>query len=377
MSTALRSSPYLFFLDETLELGHRPNKSFSDLSRLNRFDGLLSVLSQCWLVSHFRVPVLTSRAFALWTRAASRTSRTMLRRVCRQSLPFATAPRACGRTFVSCSPLRDAASEAKAEAKRQARETHFGFKNVPEGQKESLVSSVFSSVASSYDVMNDAMSLGIHRLWKDHYVKKLDPHGGLKCLDVAGGTGDIAMRILDHAKDKHADRETSVHVLDINPDMLAEGRKRFAKTMYHAGPQVSFEVGNAEDLKSISSDSLDVYTIAFGIRNCTHVDKVLSEAYRVLKPGGVFSCLEFSKVTNPLLAKAYEAYSFSVIPNLGHIIAADRDSYQYLVESIVKFPTQERFAEMIEDAGFTAPQGGQIWEDLTFGVAAIHTGIKL
>ncbi|KAM0753005.1 ubiquinone/menaquinone biosynthesis methyltransferase ubiE [Meredithblackwellia eburnea MCA 4105] len=254
--------------------------------------------------------------------------------------------------------------------------THFGFKDIPESLKESMVKGVFSSVASSYDVMNDAMSLGIHRLWKDHYVQKMNPHGGMKCLDVAGGTGDIAIRLLDHARDRHGDRETSVHVLDINPEMLAEGKKRFARTMYHGTPQVSFTLGNAENLESIESNSLDLYTIAFGIRNCTHIDKVLEEAYRVLKPGGVFSCLEFSKVTNPLLAKVYNLYSFQVIPNMGHIIAADRDSYQYLVESIERFPSQAKFSAMIAEAGFTVPKR-EPWEDLTFGVAAIHTGVKL
>lgn len=190
--------------------------------------------------------------------------------------------------------------------------------------------------------MNDAMSFGVHRLWKDTYVKRLNPKGGIRCLDVAGGTGssllsvyhnevmyrscgrtgDIALRILDHAKDKHSDRDVHVQVLDINKEMLAEGQKRFARTMYHggpfadhrfevcllsitgrAGPQISFTHGNAEDLSTIPSESIDQYTIAFGIRNCTHIDQVLREAYRVLKPGGVFSCLEFSKVTNPILAK--------------------------------------------------------------------------
>lgn len=170
--------------------------------------------------------------------------------------------------------------------------------------------------------MNDAMSLGIHRLWKDHYVSKLDPHGGLKCLDVAGGTGDIAMRILDHAREKYGDRETSVSMLDINPEMLEEGKKRFAKTMYHnsacasflyipsrslttplAAPQVSFHLGNAEHLEQFADNSFDLYTIAFGIRNCTHPDKVVEEAYRVLKPGGVLSVLEFSNVPNPILSQ--------------------------------------------------------------------------
>ena len=162
-------------------------------------------------------------------------------------------------------------------------------------------------------------------------------------------------------------------------------------------PQVSFTLGNAEDLSEIESDSLDLYTIAFGIRNVTHIDRALAEAYRVLKPGGVFSCLEFSKVDNPLLAKyatsllrsfllqrsfltcscrAYSLYSFNVIPPLGHILASDRDSYQYLVESIERFPSQPRFAQMIQEAGFTVPQEEK-WENLTFGIAAIHTGVKV
>ncbi|GAA5925420.1 2-hexaprenyl-6-methoxy-1,4-benzoquinone methyltransferase [Sporobolomyces koalae] len=275
----------------------------------------------------------------------------------------------------SSSPL-DSAPTRPAPTASSSSTTHFGFQDVPEQMKESLVKGVFSSVASSYDVMNDAMSLGIHRLWKDHYVNKLAPHGGLKCLDVAGGTGDIAMRILDYAREKHGDRELSVRMLDINPEMLEEGKKRFAKTMYHNTPQVSFTLGNAENLDEIESNSLDLYTIAFGIRNVTHIDRALAEAYRVLKPGGVFSCLEFSKVENPVLAKAYSLYSFNVIPPLGHILASDRDSYQYLVESIERFPSQPQFAKMIEDAGFTVPQEER-WENLTFGIAAIHTGIKV
>jgi len=269
------------------------------------------------------------------------------------------------------------ADPSSSGSNQKSSQTHFGFQSVPESIKESLVGKVFSSVASSYDVMNDAMSLGVHRLWKDHYVKKLDPRGGLQCLDVAGGTGDIALRILNHAKDKHFDRKTHVQMLDINPQMLEEGKKRFATTMYHDGPQISFMLGNAEELKGIEDNSKDLYTIAFGIRNCTHIDRVLKEAYRVLKPGGVFSCLEFGKVNNPLLAKAYETYSFQVIPNLGHIIASDRDSYQYLVESIERFPQQADFAQMIRDAGFTVPKGKAAYEDLTFGVAAIHTAVKL
>lgn len=199
---------------------------------------------------------------------------------------------------------------------------------------------LYSSLNRADDVMNDAMSLGIHRLWKDRFVRLLDPGRGMRCLDVAGGTGDIAERLLDHGRLRHADRDMRVHVVDINADMLEEGRRRFRRSMYHGGPQVSFAQGNAERLDDVADNSIDLYTIAFGIRNCTHVDRVLTEAHRVLRPGGVFACLEFSRVTNPALAQLYRAYSFGVIPNLGacrddcatdppgHIIAGDRDSYQ-------------------------------------------------
>lgn len=194
-------------------------------------------------------------------------------------------------------------------------------------------------MASSYDVMNDAMSLGVHRLWKDHFVKRLNPRGGINCLDVAGGTGDIASRILDHARSQHGDRDTKVTILDINAKMLRAGQKRMRQTMYWGSPQLAFQLGNAEDLSSstppafgssaqqtgqtganaklpsnssplpalptvpIADNSVDLYTIAFGIRNCTHIDQVLAEAYRVLKPGGIFACLEFGKVNVPTLAE--------------------------------------------------------------------------
>lgn len=198
------------------------------------------------------------------------------------------------------------------------------------GTLPDAVGSVFSSVASSYDMMNDAMSLGIHRLWKNHFVEMLNPRGGIQCLDVAGGTGDIALRLLDHARTQHLDRETRVTVLDINPQMLIEGQKRLKETMYWNTPQIKFQLGNAEALdkpmevpertnppastrknpilpplvsEPIASESMDLYTIAFGIRNCTHIDQVIREAYRVLKPGGIFACLEFGKVSVPFLAQ--------------------------------------------------------------------------
>lgn len=294
------------------------------------------------------------------------------------------------------------------------RTTHFGFRTVDEAAKESLVGGVFSSVASSYDMMNDAMSLGIHRLWKDRFVRMLNPRSGINCLDVAGGTGDIALRLLDHARTQHRDRETRVTVLDINANMLIEGQKRMKETMYWNTPQLAFQLGNAESLNEpmevpervnptagtyrnpilpplvsapIPDASMDLYTIAFGIRNCTHIDRVIAEAYRVLKPGGIFAVLEFGKVSIPLLAQVYKQYSFHVIPPIGQLLVGDRDSYQYLVESIERFPTQAQFAEMVADAGFLLPgsaeassmglpklAGPGAWEDLTFGIATIWTG---
>ncbi|VVT43854.1 uncharacterized protein SAPINGB_P000179 [Magnusiomyces paraingens] len=258
--------------------------------------------------------------------------------------------------------------------------THFGFRTVAEQDKEKLVHDVFSNVAANYDYMNDAMSAGIHRLWKDHFVSKLDPGrrpGGepLNFLDVAGGTGDIAFRILEHAARVHGDVESKMTITDINGDMLREGEKRALQTPWKDGSRLTFIEQNAELLDAIPDNSQDVYTVSFGIRNFTNLPKALKTAHRVLKPGGVFSCLEFSKVNNPLLGTLYREYSFKVIPLLGQILVNDRDSYQYLVESIERFPTQEEFARLIEEAGFTL--AGKGYENLTFGVAAIHTGVKL
>ncbi|KAG0175428.1 2-hexaprenyl-6-methoxy-1,4-benzoquinone methyltransferase [Apophysomyces sp. BC1015] len=191
------------------------------------------------------------------------------------------------------------------------------------------------------------------------------PGPGTKLLDVAGGTG----------KNIHRDSTAQVTMVDINPHMLEEGKKRFQSSPYANTNQTNFLVQNAEHLDDIPDESVDVYTIAFGIRNCTHVDRVVKEAHRVLKRGGRFMCLEFSKVDNPIIGKFYDIYSFDIIPALGQVIANDRDSYQYLVESIRKFPPQEEFAQMIRDAGFSTV--GKGYEDLTFGVAAIHSGYKI
>lgn len=275
-------------------------------------------------------------------------------------------------------PLRRLASTAPGGGPEDT--THFGFKTVRSDDKEKLVGDVFSSVAANYDYMNDAMSMGIHRLWKDHFVGKLDPGrrpGGkpMSFIDVAGGTGDIAFRILDHCAKIHGDYDSKMNIVDINADMLAEGEKRSLSTPYGTSGRLNFKVQNAETLDAIPDESQDMYTVAFGIRNFTNVQKALDTAFRVLKPGGVFACLEFSQVENSVLAQIYDTYSFNLIPLMGQVLIGDRDSYQYLVESIRKFPPQEEFAAMIQKAGFTL--AGKGYENLTFGVAAIHTGVKL
>jgi 2-methoxy-6-polyprenyl-1,4-benzoquinol methylase len=241
------------------------------------------------------------------------------------------------------------------------------------------VGAVFSSVASSYDTMNDLMSLGIHRLWKDQFVRSLNPGSqnsemGWNILDIAGGTGDIAFRMLEYATKVNGDSKTKVTISDINPDMLEEGRKRSLQTSYGNTDRLSFLQGNAESLPTVESNSIDLYTVAFGIRNFTNKDAALREAFRVLKPGGVFACLEFSHVSNSIFNAAYKRWSFSAIPLIGQLVAADRDSYQYLVESIERFPTQEEFKGMIQDAGFMTL--GQGYENLSGGIAAIHRGVK-
>ncbi|KAF5389227.1 hypothetical protein D9757_003460 [Collybiopsis confluens] len=291
-----------------------------------------------------------------------------LYRSLRQSLPLARPI-----AFIRCA----------SSSHSQQKTTSFGFQTVPEDEKEAMVKSVFNSVASKYDLMNDAMSMGVHRLWKDEFVSSLKPgrRGPMNCIDVAGGTGDIALRILDFARENYADRESCVQVVDINDQMLEEGYRRFKKTMYHNTPQISFHEANAQQLpkEKFADNSYDLYTIAFGIRNCTSMPDVLSEAYRVLKPGATFACLEFNKVDNPLLSTLYDQFSFSVIPLLGTILTGDRVSYQYLVESIRRFPSPPDFAKMIRDAGFVTGKDidGAAWTNLWGGVACIHTGVKV
>lgn len=242
--------------------------------------------------------------------------------------------------------------------------THFGYRDVPEDEKARLVHGVFSSVASKYDVMNDAMSLGIHRLWKDAMMDWLAPRPGQRLLDVAGGTGDIAFRFL-----KRAGQAEAV-VLDMTEDMLVEGQKRAEAAKLSAG--LSWVVGDAMALP-FEANSFDRYTISFGIRNVTRIEDALSEAFRVLKPGGRLLVLEFSRIPVPMAQRLYDLYSFNVIPKLGKAIAGDEASYRYLVESIRRFPDQDRFVRMISDAGFEQVS----YRNLTLGIAALHSGWKL
>jgi len=245
------------------------------------------------------------------------------------------------------------------------RTTHFGFETVPEDEKAGKVHGVFSSVASKYDVMNDVMSLRIHRIWKEAMIDWMAPRPGMKLLDVAGGTGDISFRTLDRLKG-----DGLATVCDMTEGMLVTGRQRAeAESMSHA---LDWVCGDAMALP-FEDKSFDTYTISFGIRNVTRIADALKEAYRVLKPGGRFMCLEFSRVDPPLLEKAYDLYSFNVIPKMGKLIANDSESYQYLVESIRKFPPQDEFADMIRDAGFGRVQ----YRNQTLGVAAIHSGWRI
>ncbi|XP_061879982.1 2-methoxy-6-polyprenyl-1,4-benzoquinol methylase, mitochondrial [Entelurus aequoreus] len=325
--------------------------------------------------------------------------RRLVRRVVRLSpadcgVPAAAFSRLSGRCWTppSCRRFSQETGE---------KNTHFGFESVPEEEKAKKVYGVFENVAQKYDIMNDAMSLGIHRLWKDALLHVMHPQPGTRLLDVAGGTGDIALRFLDYVQSQKerqtrrlarttqspswqdisdnysgqedgevVEAECRAVVCDINKEMLKVGKEKADNMGVSAG--LSWVVGDAEELP-FDDNQFDIYTVAFGIRNVTHIEKALQEALRVLKPGGRFMCLEFSKVTNPVLAKLYDAYSFQVIPVLGEVIAGDWKSYQYLVESIRKFPAQDEFKEMMEDAGFFCVQ----YHNLTAGVVSLHSGFKL
>ncbi len=239
----------------------------------------------------------------------------------------------------------------------------FGTRQVSPEEKTAAVQGVFGSVASKYDIMNDVMSGGIHRLWKDRFIREIRPRNDFTYLDVAGGTGDIAFRIKERAPGAR------ITLCDLTHDMLAVGRDRAIDKGWLN--EFSWVTGNAEALP-LPDASVDVYTIAFGLRNVTRIDTALAEATRVLKPGGRFYCLEFSHVTDPGLAKLYDLYSFNLIPRMGRLVAGDADSYQYLVESIRKFPTQTELARRMELSGLSACS----FKNLSFGVVAIHTGLK-
>ena len=242
--------------------------------------------------------------------------------------------------------------------------THFGFETVPEAEKAGRVQGVFNSVASKYDIMNDVMSVGIHRVWKEAMMDWLAPRSGQKLLGVAGGTGDVSFKFLARAGTGHAT------VLDLTEPMLVEGRKRAEAAAM--AESLDWVVGDAMGLP-FDDNSFDVYTISFGIRNVTRPQEALNEAYRVLRPGGRLMVLEFSQLPNPMMQKAYDLYSFNVIPRMGQMIANDRESYQYLVESIRNFPDQETFLDMVKMAGFEQAK----YRNLTMGVAALHSGWKI
>lgn len=246
--------------------------------------------------------------------------------------------------------------------------THFGFKQVNREEKAGLVKEIFSGVAKKYDLMNDLMSAGVHRIWKDKMVEEIEfKNAETRVIDLAGGTGDIAFRIAKKARGKNV--KYSIDIVDINQEMLDVGKLRAVDNNLFAN--LKFTCCDGEKL-CFADETFDFFTIAFGIRNFTNIEAGLSEAYRVLKPGGKFICLEFSKVNDYFLQKIYDVYSFNVIPKIGEVILKDRASYQYLVESIRKFPSQDDFKKMIEKAGFQNVS----YQNLTFGTAAIHVGYK-
>jgi len=294
-------------------------------------------------------------------------------RVSRETMRSTVVNRMTSRIGRLCLPVRALAT----------RTTHFGNAEVPWADKENLVKKVFNNVAPSYDIMNDLMSGGVHRLWKDELIRQLNPTPYTRLLDVAGGTGDIGFRFLDHVSGYSGAAQSATGldvagggalvVCDINEEMLKVGEKRFAdKFGQDLGPKgISFMVGDAMDLHQVPDSSVDAYTISFGLRNVTDQPKALREACRVLRDGGRLLVMEFSHVENPLMRTAYQHYSDLIIPEMGGLVAGDKASYKYLVESIRKMPTQQQLSAMIQQAGFQQV----LYSNLTFGVVAIHSGV--
>ena len=264
-------------------------------------------------------------------------------------------------------PARSDTPEPRSETPDQGRKTSFGYREVAEEEKAPLVRGVFTSVASRYDLMNDLMSGGVHRLWKTAMIDWLLPRPGQAFLDLAGGTGDIAFRVLDRLGPQAPGR---VVVCDLTPGMIAVGRDRALDRGRLSG--IDWVCGDAEDLP-FAAQGYDAVTIAFGLRNVTDIDDALAEARRVLKPGGRFLCLEFSRVVLPLLAELYDRYSFSVLPWLGEIVTGDAESYRYLVESIRRFPAQDELAARIAAAGLDQVKV----RNLSGGIAALHSAWRL
>ena len=251
--------------------------------------------------------------------------------------------------------------------KQTSAEADFGFRRIREDEKAPLVRAVFDSVASRYDLMNDLMSGGIHRRWKDELVAWLAPRPGQRMLDVAGGTGDIACRALRRLDPAQGG---GILVCDVNQQMLELGRARAIDSSILAG--IEWLCGDAEALP-VADRSVDLYTIGFGLRNVTRIERALAEARRVLKPGGRFLCLEFTPAVGPWLAPAYDFYSFHVLPMIGQIVTGDRDAYTYLVQSIRRFPSQAALCDLMEAAGLERAR----FRNLTGGVAALHSAWRL
>ena len=250
-----------------------------------------------------------------------------------------------------------------------AGQASFGNRDVPAAEKAGLVRHVFESVAPRYDLMNDLMSGGVHRLWKNTLVDVLNPRAGERILDVAGGTGDVAFRIVHRLMGRGGERP-DVTICDVNPAMLAVGRDRAANRGLLRG--LNWTTGDAETLP-FCDRTFDGYTIAFGLRNVTHIDKALGEAHRVLKPGGRFYCLEFSKVTSATVSRLYDTYSSRALPLMGRVVAGDAESYRYLYESIRRFPSQRELAERLRKAGFA----NVTWRNMSMGIVALHGGWRI